>query len=245
MEYEIKKGDTLIGIAIKNKINIGDIVRANPGLDPRNIPVGTKIKVPKKSIAPQIQEQVAVKKNETKKVVDNRPTEPMPFDEFAALLETIELDFSLPAGILGAIGFVESSGNPFAKNTKTGAKGIFQFMDSFVEEEGVESSDLARAPRAVAAFLSHSYNRINAEPNVAKYPFNGWNREWELVLMSYYAGLTNVLRWMKAGFPPEGKGTLKQASIEYPKKVAAIMQTWGTNSAEMLRPGWTKAFKSK
>jgi LysM repeat protein len=45
-DYKIQKGDTLTGIASKNGITVGALMKSNPTLDPKKLKVGQPIKVP-------------------------------------------------------------------------------------------------------------------------------------------------------------------------------------------------------
>ena len=44
--YSIKKGDTLSHIASRNKIKLSSLINANPGINPRKLQIGQKIKLP-------------------------------------------------------------------------------------------------------------------------------------------------------------------------------------------------------
>jgi len=45
-EIIIKQGDTLSGLAREQGINLNDLLKANPGIDPRKLQIGKKIKLP-------------------------------------------------------------------------------------------------------------------------------------------------------------------------------------------------------
>ncbi len=51
-EYSIARGDTLAKIAKANQISIGELNTANPGLDPRKLKIGQKLKIPASTKAP-------------------------------------------------------------------------------------------------------------------------------------------------------------------------------------------------
>ena len=44
--YSIKRGDTLSHIASRNKIKLSSLINANPGINPRKLQIGQKIKLP-------------------------------------------------------------------------------------------------------------------------------------------------------------------------------------------------------
>lgn len=44
--YTIKKGDTLSHIAARNKISLKSLLNANPGINPRKLQIGQKVKLP-------------------------------------------------------------------------------------------------------------------------------------------------------------------------------------------------------
>jgi LysM repeat protein len=46
--YTVKSGDSLSGIASKNRVSVDSIVKLNKGLNPNKIQVGQKIKIKKK-----------------------------------------------------------------------------------------------------------------------------------------------------------------------------------------------------
>jgi LysM repeat protein len=46
--YTVKSGDSLSGIASKNKVSVDSIVKLNKGLTPNKIQIGQKIKIKKK-----------------------------------------------------------------------------------------------------------------------------------------------------------------------------------------------------
>jgi LysM repeat protein len=251
MKYKIQKGDTLIGLSKKHNLSLGDVLRANPGVDARGLQVGQMVNLPVAGSAAPAKPVAAAPVKPIKQIplvkappADSRPVEPFTFDEFASMLAQIEGQYKLPAGLLAAMAFVESSGNPFAKNK--GAKGMFQFTPVFLKDKkvkrlGTNIEDLARAPRAVAAYLAHSHNRLEDEPAVAYYRGHGWNRVWEVTAMSYTTGLTGVLRWLKSGAPSTPTGSIGEHSLSYPRKIAEIMQAG--SPIELLRPGWARAFQ--
>ena len=45
-EYEVVRGDTMSGIAKKHGVKLGDIVKANPDVNPNRIQIGMKLQVP-------------------------------------------------------------------------------------------------------------------------------------------------------------------------------------------------------
>lgn len=47
-EYVIKSGDSLAKIARANGVSIADVQSVNPGVDPQNLKIGQKIKLPQK-----------------------------------------------------------------------------------------------------------------------------------------------------------------------------------------------------
>jgi len=246
MKYKIRRGDTLIGLAKKHHIDLGKLMRANPGVDARNLQLGQEVELP--GVVLSQEQQV---KPPALPKTDNRPIEPVTFAEFSKVLSDVEAEFSMPAGLLASLAFVESSGNPFAGSNK-GAKGLFQFTPVFLQDKKVKGTvsgagDLARAPRAVAVYITHAYNRLLQEPGELreKYTGAGWSRDWELALIAYIAGLTGTLRWLRAGAPPEGLGGVKKNSLEYPVKIATIASRHGKNAVNLLQPGWTKAFRPK
>jgi LysM repeat protein len=46
--YTVKSGDSLSGIASKNRVSVDSIVKLNKGLTPNKIQIGQKIKIKKK-----------------------------------------------------------------------------------------------------------------------------------------------------------------------------------------------------
>lgn len=86
--------------------------------------------------APKVQEHVA---EENRRQDSNRPVMPSPPDAPTARSGPLP---QAPEGVdierlAGAVAMTESSGNPNAVNARTGAKGMFQFMDSTAQENGV------------------------------------------------------------------------------------------------------------
>ena len=250
MKYKIKKGDTLIGLAKKHNLDLGEVMRANPGLDARSLQIGQEVELPGVFV-PQ-------EKKEEKVKVDNRPIEPVTFEKFVEILSSTEEEFGLPAGTLAALSFTESSGNPFAASDKS-AKGLFQFTPIFIKEDEDkgpgDTGSFERAPRAVAAFLVHARNRMlrpersgegaPVRPNIDNYIGAGWDKAWELAFISYTAGLTAALRWLNAGAPPEGLGNLRTNSISFPIKISKLIMQHGASSHKLLEPGWRRAFKPR
>ncbi|MSU61163.1 MAG: LysM peptidoglycan-binding domain-containing protein [Pedosphaera sp.] len=51
-EHSIARGDTLAKIAKANQVSIGELNTANPGLDPRKLKIGQKLKIPASTKAP-------------------------------------------------------------------------------------------------------------------------------------------------------------------------------------------------
>ncbi len=89
--------------------------------------------------APQVQEHIAEENRRNSSGAEAHPVMPSPPDAPTAQGSPLP---QAPEGVdierlAGAVAMTESSGNPNAVNARTGAKGMFQFMDGTARENGV------------------------------------------------------------------------------------------------------------
>ncbi len=49
--YTVQAGDTLIGISIRLKVDVDDLIALNKGVDPNSLQIGQKLKVPPRTTA--------------------------------------------------------------------------------------------------------------------------------------------------------------------------------------------------
>ncbi len=71
LEYVVKPGDTLSGIAKKYSLNLSDVIKINPGIKPNLIKVGQKIKL--KSSTPAKKSEAVIAKEVIKGIWGNDP----------------------------------------------------------------------------------------------------------------------------------------------------------------------------
>ena len=167
------------------------------------------------------------------------------FEDFVSDLEMIEDKFGLPSNLLAVLAFLESSGNPAAQGSgEAGAKGMFQATPIFLKDRKVKNPyDLVRIPRAVAAYLVHAKNVFAQSPNRDNFTGFGWDKEWELAMMAYHAGVQGVLRWLKAGAPQDGKHpNVGGKTLTYAEKAADLMLA--NTTAQIIEPAWRRFTKT-
>ncbi|MFP1844455.1 lytic transglycosylase domain-containing protein [Lonsdalea quercina] len=123
-----------------------------------------------------------------------------------------DVSTSKMSALLDALMMTESSGNPNAVNSKSGATGAYQFMPETARDMGLrvddrvdERRDPVKSREAANKYLNQLINRYSG--NV------------ELALMAYNAGMGRIDKHL------EGKGgPLKSETLEYPGKVANYYQ---------------------
>jgi len=49
--YTVQAGDTLIGISVRLKVDLDDLIALNKGLDPNSLQIGQKLKIPPRTTA--------------------------------------------------------------------------------------------------------------------------------------------------------------------------------------------------
>jgi soluble lytic murein transglycosylase-like protein len=70
------------------------------------------------------------------------------------MISQSESKYGLPNGFLGRIADAESDFNPNAKNSKSGASGMFQFMPDTAKGYGIDPMDPAQASDAAGKMMS-------------------------------------------------------------------------------------------
>ena len=81
----------------------------------------------------------------------SRVTVPRQYDSLIAGANSM---YGLPDGLLGAVASAESSFNPNARNSKSGAAGLFQFIPSTAKGYGIDPYDPIQAADAAGKMLS-------------------------------------------------------------------------------------------
>ena len=163
------------------------------------------------------------------------------FEDFVADLNLIEEKNGLPENLLAVLAFLESSGNPAATGSgEAGAKGMFQATPIFLQNAKLKNPyDLVRIPRAAAAYLAHAKNSLSRAKNIDAFEGFGWDKEWELAMMAYHAGVQGVLNWLNAGAPLDGNHkNVGRKTLTYAEKVADHMLN-GAN-AQLIEPAWRR-----
>ncbi|MEC0139743.1 lytic transglycosylase domain-containing protein [Paenibacillus macerans] len=74
--------------------------------------------------------------------------------KYAGLISAATKKYGLPDGLLAAVAKTESDFNPNAKNSKSGASGMFQFMPATARGYGIDPFDVAQASDAAGKMLS-------------------------------------------------------------------------------------------
>ena len=271
MNYTVKQNDTLSQIADANNTTVKTILDINPGLTEKlrlgqtiKLPVllfkkpkSEPVKPTKPQTQPakpaqtrQVEKETVEKPIEDKQnVVRTRPTEerkPVPntmptFEDFAKDLELIEEQYDLPSGLLSALAYLESRGNPGIEGSAdAGAKGMFQATPIFLEHAKISNPyDLERIPRAAAAYLKHAKNTLAKSKFINNFEGFGWDKDWELAMMAYHAGTQGVLNWLKANAPLDGNHkNVGDKTLLYAERTADLMLSGA--SPQLIEPGWRK-----
>ncbi|WP_421136158.1 lytic transglycosylase domain-containing protein, partial [Staphylococcus warneri] len=74
--------------------------------------------------------------------------------KYAGVISTATRKYGLPEGLLAAVASAESGFNPNAKNSKSGAAGMFQFIPSTAKGYGINPYDVNQAADAAGKMLS-------------------------------------------------------------------------------------------
>lgn len=74
--------------------------------------------------------------------------------KYAGLISTATEKYGLPDGLLAAVASAESSFNPKAKNSNSGAAGMFQFMPATAKGYGIDPYNVNQAADAAGKMLS-------------------------------------------------------------------------------------------
>ena len=93
--------------------------------------------------------------------------------ELARLFETLEQQFQLPGGYLARTAQLESAMNPNARNPRSSAGGLFQFIDGTAKQYGLaDRFDPIQASQAAARFAAdnqaHLAKRLGRAPTAAE-----------------------------------------------------------------------------
>jgi len=162
------------------------------------------------------------------------------FDDMLQVLSDAEKSANLPTGLLSVIAFLESSGNPTAVSSESGAKGLLQVVSVFQEQEKIKDvTDIKEVAGKAARFLRHAHDRMGQSPNTQAFEGFGWDLKWELAIMAYYSGVQGVLNWLGDAAPLTGDHkNVGERALNYTERIADYM-VHGFNP-EIMRPNWDK-----
>lgn len=162
------------------------------------------------------------------------------FDDMLDTLSNAEKSASLPTGLLGVMAFFESSGNPTAVSSESGAKGLLQITSIFQEQEKIKDvTDIKEVAGKAASFLRHAHDRMGQSPNTQAFEGFGWDLKWELAVMAYYSGVQGVLNWLGDAAPLTGDHkNVGERALKYTERISDYM-VHGFNP-EIMRPNWDK-----
>ena len=97
--------------------------------------------------------------------------------KYAGLISTANKKYGLPDGLLAAVAQTESSFNPNAKNSKSGAAGMFQFMPATAKGYGIDPYNVTQATDAAGKMLSGLIAKYDGDLSkaLAGYNWGGGN----------------------------------------------------------------------
>lgn len=97
--------------------------------------------------------------------------------KYAGIITTATKKYGLPDGLLAAVASAESSFNPNATNSKSGAAGMFQFMPTTAKGYGIDPYNVNQAADAAAKMLSGLIAKYNGDlaKALAGYNWGGGN----------------------------------------------------------------------
>lgn len=130
---------------------------------------------------------------------------------------SLEGKYGLPAGLLSSVAATESGGDPFAES-KSGAKGLFQFMPGTAKDMGLKGRDV---------FDPHK--SADAAARYLRYLLEATGGDLEKTLASYNWGLGNVQK--------KGMDNLPSETRNYVPKVMAGMRPGAGMAVDRAMPG--------
>ncbi|EHX1848325.1 lytic transglycosylase domain-containing protein [Escherichia coli] len=130
---------------------------------------------------------------------------------------SLEGKYGLPAGLLSSVAATESGGDPFAES-KSGAKGLFQFMPGTAKDMGLKGRDV---------FDPHK--SADAAARYLRYLLEATGGDLEKTLASYNWGLGNVQK--------KGMDNLPSENRNYVPKVMAGMRPGAGMAVDRAMPG--------
>jgi soluble lytic murein transglycosylase-like protein len=97
--------------------------------------------------------------------------------KYAGLISSATKKYGLPDGLLAAVASTESNFNPNARNSKSGASGMFQFMPATAKSYGIDPYDVTQASDAAGKMLSGLIAKYDGDVSkaLAGYNWGGGN----------------------------------------------------------------------
>lgn len=97
--------------------------------------------------------------------------------QYQSLISGTEIKYGLPSGLLAAVADTESNFNPSAKNSKSGASGMFQFMPATAKGYGIDPFNVTQAADAAGKMLNGLIAKYNGDvaKALAGYNWGGGN----------------------------------------------------------------------
>ena len=125
---------------------------------------------------------------------------------YVPYLNQVEQRFGLPQNFLAAVAFQESSFDPQAVNSSSGATGMFQLLPRYYPNAGASwQDDAATAAQALAGY----YRQFG---------------DWQVALAAYNWGPGNVSSWINAGEPAD---QLPTETSNYVGRIASALTLQG------------------
>lgn len=126
--------------------------------------------------------------------------------DYLPTINQIEQQYGLPQNFLAAVAFQESSFDPSAVNSSSGATGMFQLLPRYYPNAGASwQADAATAASALAGY----YRQFG---------------DWQVALAAYNWGPGNVSGWINAGEPA---GQLPAETSNYVGRIAGALSLQG------------------
>lgn len=97
--------------------------------------------------------------------------------KYAGLISSATKKYGLPDGLLAAVAQTESNFNPNARNSKSGASGMFQFMPATAKGYGIDPYNVTQASDAAGKMLSGLIAKYDGDVSkaLAGYNWGGGN----------------------------------------------------------------------
>lgn len=213
MKHTVVAGDTLTSIAKKYNLTVHDLRKLNPGqtdfLDIGqtllvSVPLKTPIEPSKVQPQPKTKPKVQVKNDQT--VPAPYVPQTLSFDEAIEFTKKTAASLGIPVSIALALITAESSWDPTANASKTGAKGIMQITPILQKGRGIKNPlDFEEAVTEGLKFLKDLKRNLQKHPNIAVW---GTSEEklWSLAAVAYHAGLAGTKAWLDRGGNREEEG---------------------------------------